>query len=236
MCALLATISTVPQTGVEALDKGKDTVWQLNWVRVEEPPPGSPIRTNDGKRLWFPVTVRDCTGTLTLYIQESTALALSGCADADQFEAAFEAGKVWFPQMASVKILRALKSSCAAQPAEQQNESGVHQPVDQVGVRSVEAAPQDLAESPTEESARLLPLLNSDNSSTDIVLPALLHVLRKSPHYTLAVESNVPAIPLMTATSPQKFNSRLSALWRTCLLYTSPSPRDRQKCRMPSSA
>ena len=26
------------------------------------------------------------------------------------------------------------------------------------------------------------------------------------------------------------------ASWRTCLLYTSPSPRDRQKSRMPSSA
>ena len=25
-------------------------------------------------------------------------------------------------------------------------------------------------------------------------------------------------------------------VWRTCLLYTSPSPRDRQKSRMPSSA
>ena len=25
-------------------------------------------------------------------------------------------------------------------------------------------------------------------------------------------------------------------LWRNCLLYTSPSPRDRQKSRMPSSA
>ena len=24
--------------------------------------------------------------------------------------------------------------------------------------------------------------------------------------------------------------------WKTCLLYTSPSPRDRQKSRMPSSA
>ena len=25
-------------------------------------------------------------------------------------------------------------------------------------------------------------------------------------------------------------------VWKTCLLYTSPSPRDRQKSRMPSSA
>ena len=64
--------------------------------------------------------------------------------------------------------------------------------MDQVDVRIVEAAPQDLAESPTKESARLLPLPNTDNSSTDIVLPAALHMLRKSPHYTLAVESNVP--------------------------------------------
>ena len=29
---------------------------------------------------------------------------------------------------------------------------------------------------------------------------------------------------------------RTSKLWRDCLLYTSPSPRDRQKSRMPSSA
>ena len=53
--------------------------------------------------------------------------------------------------MASVKILRALKSSSAAQPAEQTHESGAHQPVDQVDVRIVEAAPQDLAESPTDK-------------------------------------------------------------------------------------
>ena len=73
------------------------------WVRVEEPPAGSSIRTNDGKRIWFPVTVRDCTGTLTLYIQEPAALKLNGFDGADHFEAAFVAGKVWFPQMASVK-------------------------------------------------------------------------------------------------------------------------------------
>ena len=195
MCALLASISTVPQTGVEALDKGKDTLWQLNWVRVEEPPPGSPIRTNDGKRLWFPVTVRDCTGTLTVYIQESAALALSRCADADKFVSDFGAGKMWFPQMASVKILRALKSNSAAQPAGQQNESEVHGLVDQVDLRIVEAAAQDLQESPTEESARLLPLLNANMNSTDIVMPAALYMLQKSVHYTLAVASVVPPIP-----------------------------------------
>ena len=184
MCALFGSIANAVTTGVDALDKAEETLWQLNWVRVEEPPAGTNIRTNDGKRLWFPVTVRDCTGTLTLYIQEAAALSLSGCGDADQFEAAFEAGKVWFPQMASVKILRRLKSSSAVQPA------------DQVEVRIVDAAWQNLDESPTEASARLLPLLNADNTSTDIVLPAALRMLRKSPHYTLAVESKVPPIPV----------------------------------------
>ena len=102
MYARFGPIANVLKTGVEALDSEKETLWQLNWVRVEEPPAGTTVRTNDGERLWFPVTVRDCTGTLTLYIQESAALALSGCADADQFEAAFEAGGLWFPQSASV--------------------------------------------------------------------------------------------------------------------------------------
>ena len=31
-------------------------------------------------------------------------------------------------------------------------------------------------------------------------------------------------------------NARTDWLWKACLLYTSPSPRDRQKSRMPSSA
>ena len=94
MCALFGSIANTFKTGVDALDKAEDAFWQLNWVRVEEPPTGSNIRTNDGKRLWFPVTVRDCSGTLTLCIQEAAALKLSGFSDADQFEAAFSAGKV----------------------------------------------------------------------------------------------------------------------------------------------
>ena len=68
MCGLFATIANTPKTGVDALDQTDETFWQLNWVRVEEPPVGSNIRTIDGKRLWFPVTVRDCTGILSLYI------------------------------------------------------------------------------------------------------------------------------------------------------------------------
>ena len=150
MCALFGSFLSTVVTGVESLDKAEETFWQLNWVRVEEPSAGSNIRTGDGKRLWFPVTVRDCTGKLILYIQESAVLKLSGFADADQFETAFHAGKVWFPQMASVKIIRRLKSNSAAQPASQKADSQVEQHADQVDVRIVDAAEQDLGNCPTE--------------------------------------------------------------------------------------
>ena len=195
MCGLFATIANTPKTGVDALDQTDETFWQLNWVRVEEPPVGSNIRRIDGKRLWFPVTVRDCTGILSLYISEAAVLKLSGFSDPDSFEAAFMEGKVWFPQVASIKIIRRIKRNSAAQPADQPTQSSADQPADQVDNHIVDAAWQDLTESPTEASAGLLPLLNTDNTSTDVVLPAALHMLRKSPHYTLAVESSVPAIP-----------------------------------------
>ena len=195
MCALFAPLATTKLSGDDALDAAEETLWQMNWVRVEEPAAGSNIRTNDGKRIWFPVTVRDCTGTLTLYIQENAALKLSGIKDADQFEDAFKAGKVWFPQMASVKIVRRVKPASAAQPASQLTQNTDKHSSGQVDVLIVDAACQNLAESPTEASARLLPLLNADNPTSDVVLPAALHMLRKSAHYTLAVESIVPDIP-----------------------------------------
>ena len=37
-------------------------------------------------------------------------------------------------------------------------------------------------------------------------------------------------------TAPLLLFVYLDGAWDTCLLYTSPSPRDRQKSRMPSSA
>ena len=40
----------------------------------------------------------------------------------------------------------------------------------------------------------------------------------------------------VTPPAPEKKGPRWSAVARRCLLYTSPSPRDRQKSRMPSSA
>ena len=52
------------------------------------------------------------------------------------------------------------------------------------------------------------------------------------------LESLNSALKLPSGTTAQRPTSPSTGEWRynTCLLYTSPSPRDRQKSRMPSSA
>ena len=109
-------------------------------------PTGLHIRTADGKRLWFPVTVRDCAGILTLCMSEAAVLKLSGFFDPDLFEAAFMDGKVF---------IRRIKRSSAAQPADQQTQSSIDQPADQVDVHIADAAWHDLTESPSQASAGL---------------------------------------------------------------------------------
>ena len=53
--ATLTTIRSIqematPVTGVEEIDS-QNTLWQLNWVQVMEPPQGTSLRTQDGSRL-----------------------------------------------------------------------------------------------------------------------------------------------------------------------------------------
>ena len=61
----------------------------------------------------------------------------------------------------------------------------------------------------------MLRFLSADITSTDAVLPAVLHMLRKSSHYTLAVEATVPPIPESLSAS---FVGRPSAttIFRPC--------------------
>ena len=65
----------------------------------------------------------------------------------------------------------------------------------------------------------------------------------RSPTFWQALEKNVPAgvlvlFVLATLGGLYRYNLKLAVFHdsRACLLYTSPSPRDRQKSRMPSSA
>ena len=185
-CALLKHMLRV--RAIPGLEDG-ETVWQLNWVRVEEPQQGATIRSNLG-RIWIKVTLRDFTGQLVgLYMREKAALALSGTKDADEFEVAFQNGDLWFPQIASVKIARRVcapstpKSSAAALDS---LSSGAA-PLGEVDAIIVEAAAQELGEAPTQQSRALLPALNLCGPEVDRVFPSHLSSVEKSPQYSLVV-------------------------------------------------
>ena len=66
-------------------------------------------------------------------------------------------------------------------------------------------------------------------SGLALVLP---FVYSLEPSYALAMMIGV----LAPTTTSDTFPAVLMGIPGTCLLYTSPSPRDRQKSRMPSSA
>ena len=189
-CALLKHMLRV--RAIPGLEDG-ETVWQLNWVRVEEPQQGATIRSNLG-RIWIKVTLRDFTGQLIgLYMREKAALALSGTQDADMFEAAFQNNELWFPQIASVKIarrVRALETPKKEEATLESLSSGAARgsgEMDEVDAIIVEAAAQELGEAPTEQSRALLPALNLCGPEVDRVFPAHLSSVEKSPQYSLVV-------------------------------------------------
>ena len=61
-------------------------------------------------------------------------------------------------------------------------------------------------------------------------------VLATWPHTDTLVEFEVGDATVTTTEDHEFWNVTDQAWQETCLLYTSPSPRDRQKSRMPSSA
>ena len=55
-------------------------------------------------------------------------------------------------------------------------------------------------------------------------------------HYGLVKEQGLGAGSIIELTRSGMVIPKINKVLKTCLLYTSPSPRDRQKSRMPSSA
>ena len=92
-------------TGVPDLDQG-ETIWQLNWAEVTEPSHGQEIKSNDGKRLWFPTTVRDESGQFQLYMAEPAAIRLANVVDAAEFEQFHAEKRLRFPFYSSLKVWR----------------------------------------------------------------------------------------------------------------------------------
>ena len=74
----------------------------------------------------------------------------------------------------------------------------------------------------------LVPSAQSQSGTTPSPREPIVEDTRAAPY-------NAEARP-ETAIEAGKLRSVLGIQVRTCLLYTSPSPRDRQKSRMPSSA
>ena len=183
-CKLLAQFAR-NATGVRELDEG-ETTWQLNWAEATEPSQGQDIKSNDGQRIWFPITLRDHSGTIVLYITEKAAVKLADVVDAAEFQQFHAENRLRFPFWASVKVWRRPNKSGAGQP-------GLDAASDNAfDCFIVDASEQDMREAPSLRSAMLLPMLGN---STDNVLPAALGMIRKSDHYAMAVRYFTQEVP-----------------------------------------
>ena len=69
----------------------------------------------------------------------------------------------------------------------------------------------------------------------------MIQILYNTPNKTLTIMKKIFTLIIALALVPafaaaQTTIARVVEQFKNCLLYTSPSPRDRQKSRMPSSA
>ena len=204
-CGLLASFARTG-TGVPALDEG-ETIWQMNWVRVTEPPPGQTIRNQYGN-LWLPVTCRDDTGVITLYITEKAAVKLTNAVDAAEFEQLYAESRLCLQFFSSVKVLRRPSRQSSNTPDDNMRNDN------DFDCYIVDAERQNMQEIPSNSLIKLLPMLDQAGS-TDSALPATLAMIRKSEHHALAVQYISQEIPEELISVAVKTKAGLS-LTRAC--------------------
>ena len=139
-------------SGISELDQ-EESVWQINCVQVHEPASQHEIYNKKCDRFWFPITFRD-TMQHTLWIQEKASLQLAGCETAAEFSEKHAAGKLWFPLICSLKIVRkrnAVKTG--------DSESAGGYATGQYDAIIVDASEQDLKQTPTTSSLVLINML-----------------------------------------------------------------------------
>ena len=204
-CALFRTIMADTKLKVIETDI---TMWQINWCHVHPPDQTAQVCTNDSVRLWMQVKVEDETGNLSLFMREKAALSLSSTASKEDFEAARADDSLDFPKKASIKIIRKPplpETPTAASSAEKSA---------RIQCYIVEAAEQAMEDTPSKRSLTLLNLLEHTEACTDACVPAGIGMIRKDPHYGLAVSYVVEqliikkrctrAVALVIATSASK--------------------------------
>ena len=78
-------------------------------------------------------------------------------------------------------------------------------------------------------------LIQVERLQPDIVLMDLNMPVMSGPEAVRVMGERFPAIPVIMLTVSERDEDLFDAI-KACLLYTSPSPRDRTRSRMPSSA
>ena len=206
-CALLLQFARKP-TGISAMDDA-ETIWQINWVRIAEPPQDQHLRNQFGN-LWLPLTCMDDTGIVTLYITEAALLKLAKAVDAAEFEELFKQGRLRLPFYASIRILRRPSNTSAAQPG---GSSQPQQKDNDFDCYIVDAAEQTMEEIPTASSMKLLPMLSL---STDGWLHAMLAQISSSEHYALMVQYAPQQVPPELASGASRPTQEGATIQRPC--------------------
>ena len=85
------------------------------------------------------------------------------------------------------------------------------------------------------KSRKALQIIQNHNINIKVIL-YLTDKLTKAMLKEILDSSGLPVRDIIRSNEKEYKENNLDDLNLTCLLYTSPSPRDRQKSRMPSSA
>ena len=185
-CALLQSMRA--NSNVKAIDDNP-TVWQLNWVEVAWPA-GSSVCRNDGQALWFKTAVSDIHGSKDdVWMDESSALTLSGLPNKQAFVETWQNGDQTFPIMSSVKVVRTLdQTGGASQPSGAEENRSAKFVI-------VQAWMQPFHEAPTQASLDLDKYRRDVSDDTSRILPAALHMIRESPCYAFQVTNDLFTLP-----------------------------------------
>ena len=183
-------------TGLTNIEEGP-TLWQVHWAEVSWPARNvDSITTRAGDRLWFQTSVRDLVGvTANVWMNEASALALSGASDRTTFIKAWEEGDQLFPIMAAIKILRTAKevSDESQQAASQSSEPKKSF----INLTIVEACDQPLEEAPTRATLPLVHMLKESAHDTASIVPAALHQIETSPTYAFEITFDADSLPIV---------------------------------------
>ena len=101
-----------------------------------------------------------------------------------QFIQSFQDGKKLFPVMASVKVTRQVQKQLQDGEGETEGSQGAQQ---RINFTIVHAGDQTLGEAPTKSTMTLLPLLDDLRPDTSGIVPAALHMVSSSHHYTFEI-------------------------------------------------